>query len=165
MEAGTQQRSDGQAGEQVTQQVQEMAGEVADQAREKAQDAGLQVQHRIRTEVDQRTTQAGERVGSTAEDLRAVGEELRNQGKESPAKIAEQAADRVEKASTYLRDADADRLLHDAEDLGRRQPWALLGAATLAGFAAARVLKASSSRRYSTRQLPSGQTNGTGATG
>src|SRR4051812_7723692 len=107
MEAGTQERSDGQPGGQTK----EMATEIAEQAKqgvaqatEKAEGMASQVQVRIRSEVDTRTTDAGERVGSTAEDLRTVGQELRNQDKETPAKLAEQAADRVERAGSYLRE-------------------------------------------------------------
>lgn len=57
-------------------------------------------------------------------------------------------ADRAEQASSYLQNADADSLLHDVEDLGRRKPWAIaLGGAAI-GFAASRFLKASSTERY-----------------
>ena len=48
----------------------------------------------------------------------------------------------------YLKDADADRILHDVEDLGRRQPWAVIAGGLAVGFMASRFLKASSSERY-----------------
>jgi hypothetical protein len=130
----------GQGKEQVKQQ--------ADQAKQQAQQAGSQAKQRLREQVDQRSTQVGERVGSTAQDVRSVADELRNQGKDQPAKLAEQAADRVERVGGYLKDSDADRILSDVEDFGRSKPWAIALGGFALGFAASRFLKASSSRRY-----------------
>jgi len=67
----------------------------------------------------------------------------------------------------YGSDSDADRILSDAEDFGRRQPWVVLAGAAAVGLAAARFLKASSRERYrsqhDTRQLGSGPTAGADA--
>jgi hypothetical protein len=139
-------------GQQVADQAREKAGEAAEQAKQTAHNAASQAQDRIREQVDQRSTEAGERVNSTAQDIRSVSEELRNQGKDAPAKIADQTADRIERAGSYLRDSDADRILNDVEDFGRSRPWAVLAGAVVVGAAAARFLKASSRSRYSERQ-------------
>ncbi len=152
MEASQQQHQESGQAQQVADQAREKVGEAADQAKEKAHSLAGQTQDRIREQVDERSTQAGERVGSTAEDVRAVGSELRNQGKEGPAKIAEQTADRIDRAGSYLRDSDADRILNDVEDFGRSRPWAVLAGAVVVGFAVARFLKASSRERYSSHQ-------------
>lgn len=56
----------------------------------------------------------------------------------------------------YLTEADADRMLRDAEDFGRRQPMAVLGIGLAVGFVASRFLKASSQRRYQGRSEPVG---------
>jgi len=138
--------------QQVADQAREKAGEAAEQAKQTAHNAASQAQDRIREQVDQRSAEAGERVNSTAQDIRLVSEELRNQGKDAPAKIADQAADRIERAGSYLRDSDADRILNDVEDFGRSRPWAVLAGAVVVGAAAARFLKASSRSRYSERQ-------------
>ena len=142
----------GQA-QEVADQAREKVGEATEQAKETAQNVASQAQDRVREQVDQRSTEVGERVGSTALDIRSVGKELRNQGKEGPAKVADQAADRIERAGSYLRDSDSDRILNDIEDFGRQRPWAVLVGAVVVGVAAARFLKASSQRRYSGRQL------------
>jgi hypothetical protein len=173
MEASQQQDQETTQAQQVADQAREKVGEAAGQARETAQSLAGQAQDRIREQVDQRSTDVGERVGSTAEDVRAVGEELRNQGKDGAARIATQAAERIESAGSYLRDSDANRILDDVEGFGRSRPWAVLATATVAGLAAARFLKASSRSRYSSRQsgvttggsLPSGQLSESGATG
>lgn len=157
MEARIQQGGQGtaeQAKEKVgeaTGQAQEKVSEAADQAGERVRDLGGQARERARSQIDQRSTEAGERVRGTADDLRSVGTELRNQGKEGSANVADQAADRIERAGAYLRDSDSDTLLRDAEDFGRRRPWAVLAGGLVAGIAAARFLKASSRDRYSSR--------------
>jgi hypothetical protein len=120
----------------------------AQQAKEKAQEVGQQAQSTVRDQVDQRSTQVGEQVTGTAESLRTVGEQLRSEGKETPARLADQAAERSERLGGYLQDADADTLLRDVEDFGRRQPWAVALGGLALGLVAARFLKASSSERY-----------------
>jgi hypothetical protein len=122
--------------------VRERAGEGAGGAMETART-------RAREQVDQRSTQAGERALGTAGDMRSVSEELRKQGKDGPARLAERGADQVERAGSYLRDADADALLNDVERFGRERPWALAAAGLAIGIALGRALKASSRRRYS----------------
>ncbi len=102
----------------------------------------------LKDQIDTRSTQVGERIGGTAKDLRSVGRELRGQGNDGPAKLVDQAADRVEDVGAYLREAGPDTILTDAEDFARRQPWAVLVGSLALGFAGARFLKSSSSERY-----------------
>jgi hypothetical protein len=67
-------------------------------------------------------------------------------GADSPvARIAESAADNLQRFSDSLRDRDLDGLLRDAESFARRQPALFIGAAALVGFLAVRFLKASDS--------------------
>lgn len=139
-------------------QVREKAQEVAGQAQEKAQEAAGQARGMVQEQVDQRSTQAGERVSTSAQDLRSVGEELRKQGKDTPARYAEKGADQAERLGSYLKEADADTILSDIEDFGRRQPLAVLAGGLVVGIAAARFLKASSRGRYRSRVGSLGQT-------
>ena len=127
-----------------------------DQAKDKAQQAAGQAKGALRSQVDQRSTEAGERVGSLVSDVRSVSEQLREQGKDQPAKLADQAADRAERVSSYLTENDADRILGDVEDFGRRQPWVVIAGGVALGVVASRFLKASSSRRYEQRWESSG---------
>jgi hypothetical protein len=127
------------------------AEELASQAQDRAQEVAGQAKGRMRDQVDQRSTEAGERVSSTAQDVRSVGEELRKQGKDQPARLADQAADRAERLGGYLKESDADRILRDIEDFGRRQPWAIVAGGLALGFVGSRFLKASSQKRYETR--------------
>ncbi len=127
--------------------TQEQAQEAAAQAKDKAGEAAQQAKGRARDQVDQRSTQAGEQVSAQAADVRAVADSLRDQGKDGPAKLAEQAADRAETLGSYLQDADADRILGDLEDLGRKQPLAVIAGGLVLGFAASRFIKATSQQR------------------
>lgn len=148
----------------ATAQAKDKAEEVASQAQEKAREATGQAKDRMRSQIDQRSTQAGEQVNTHAQDLRSVGESLREQGKEQPAKLADQAADRLERAGGWLSESDADRILGDVEDFARKNPWAVMAGGLALGFAASRMLKASSTDRYNNgnggtsapRTLPAG---------
>jgi hypothetical protein len=124
------------------------AKEAAAQAQDKAREAAGHARGRVRDQVDERSTQLGEQVGSGASDARSVAEQLRNQGKQTPARYVEQAADRAERLGGYLRESDGDQLLNDVEDFARRNPWAVALGGLALGFAASRLLKASSSDRY-----------------
>lgn len=132
----------------ATDQAREKAQEVGTQAKEKAQEAGAQARSRVRDEVDRRSTQAGEQAGSTAQALREASGRLRQDGNEPVARGLEQVADRVERAGGWLRDADGDTILRDVEDFGRRNSLVVMAGGLAVGFAASRLLKASSRRRY-----------------
>jgi hypothetical protein len=146
-------------------QAADKAQEVAGQAREQAQQAAGQAKDQIRSQVDQRSTQAAEQVSQQAEDLRTVAQQLREQGKDGPAKVADQAADRIERVGSYLREADADRILGDVEDFARQKPMAVLAGGLALGFAASRFLKASQGERYRGGSGRSTSGAGTGAGG
>jgi hypothetical protein len=129
-------------------QAQGKAQEVADKAQRQVGEVTGRAREQVRDQVNRRSSDAGERVQSTAADVRSVAEELRRQGKDAPAKYAEQAAEKAERLGGYLHEADGDRILRDVEDLGRRNPWAVVAGGMALGFMASRLLKASSSERY-----------------
>jgi ElaB/YqjD/DUF883 family membrane-anchored ribosome-binding protein len=126
----------------------------AEQAKEKAQQAAGQARGRVREQIDQRSTEAGQRVGDAAKDVRSIGEQLRQQGKDQPARMVDQVADRAESLGDYLQRADGEVILRDVEDFGRRRPWAVIAGGIAVGFAASRLLKASSTRRASEPPAP-----------
>jgi uncharacterized membrane protein YdfJ with MMPL/SSD domain len=134
----------GSAADNAKEQVQEKAGA----AQEKLKGGAKQAQVRVREQVDQRSTQAGEQVSATAQALRTTSQQLRDQGQDTPAQAAESVAHHAERLGGYLSDSSADRILADVEDFGRRQPMAVVGFGLVAGFLASRFLKASSRERY-----------------
>jgi hypothetical protein len=124
----------------VVERAKEAGGEVAQEARRRAAE-----------ELDRRTTQAGERMAGTAADLREVANELRHKGKDGPARLADQAATRIERVGAYLRDADMERLAGDLARAGRRRPAALVLGTAAVGIIAGRLLKASGPTRSGAR--------------
>jgi hypothetical protein len=126
-------------------------GSTTEHVKEQAQQAAGQAKSTLRSQLDQRSTDAGRKVGGLASDVRSVGDQLREQGKDQPAKLADQAADRAERLGSYLSESDADRILGDVEDFGRRQPWVVIAGGVALGLVASRFLKASSARRYEQR--------------
>jgi hypothetical protein len=142
MTAATQ--SAGEPESSAVEQVKDQAHEVA----QRAQDVAGEAQIKVRQQIDERTTQVGEQVAASAQALRAGAEELLKQGNQSAADAAQRAARQAERLGSYLQDADANRILADIEDVARRNPWAVAIGGLAVGVAAARFLKASSSRRY-----------------
>src|SRR5215210_8678975 len=130
------------------------------QAQEKAKEVAGEAKGRLRDQVDQRSTQAGQQLSSAADDVRSVAEQFRTQGKETPARYAEQAAEKAQKVGQRLQDASGDELLRDVEDFARKNPWAVAAGGLVLGLAASRMLKASSSERYRSTTVSSGY-NGT----
>lgn len=129
--------------------------EAGDQAKEKVSEAAESAKHAarggLRGQIGRRSGQAGQQLTATAADVRAVGDQLRERGNDGAARLADQAADRSERLASYLSDSDPDRILADVEDFARRQPWAVALGGLAVGFAASRMLKASSTRRSSAR--------------
>jgi hypothetical protein len=114
---------------------------------DEAKEAGAQVVSdagsRAREELDRRSTQAGDRVGSAAGDVRDIAQGLRDKGRDGPARLADDAAERIERFAAYLREADTDRIIGDVRSLSRRQPAAVVAGAAVIGIVAGRLLKAS----------------------
>lgn len=129
--------------------------DVVDSARERAQEQATHTVDKgagaLRTQVNTRSTQAGEHAQSIAETLRHTATQLRQTGDEQKVRyagIADQNADRLERVGGYLTESDAEELLSRVEELARRQPWLVVGTGLVLGIATARFLKASSTDRY-----------------
>lgn len=134
--------------ESAVDQARAKASEAGAQAKEKAQETKTQARDRVRSEVDRRSTEAGEQAGSAAHALRRASDQLRQDGNEPIARGMQQVAERVERTGSWLREADGDRILREAEDFGRRNPLAVVAGGIALGFVASRLLKASSRNRY-----------------
>lgn len=149
-ETQTAQRPSSKSTDAAMDKAKEQTQEVTEQARKQVQRASSQAKSRVRGELDNRSAQAGGQIKVTAGDLRSVGEDLRGRGKDGPAKLADRVADKTEQLGNYLEQSDADKILSDVEDFARQRPWLVVAGGVAIGLAASRLLKASSSRRYST---------------
>jgi ElaB/YqjD/DUF883 family membrane-anchored ribosome-binding protein len=117
-------------------------------AQEKAADLREKGTARVRDQLDQRSTQAGSEMRSLAGALRRSGQELSSEGNSNTSQLTTQAADRIERAGSYLEQKRGDELMRDIETFARRRPWMVVGIGLLAGVVAARFVKASSEQRY-----------------
>ena len=132
-------------------EVAERAQQAQEAAQEQVQEKAEQARGKLRDQVDTRSTEIGQQVSGTSEAIREAANQLRQKGQDGPARATEQAAQRMEEAGRWLEESDADRILSDAEDFARRQPWAVLAGGVVLGFAASRFLKSSSQQRYGSR--------------
>ena len=98
-----------------------------------AKAAAAQAKERAAAQVDERTTQVGQQVGEQAQALDGVAGALREQGKDGPAKIAEQASQRVQGAGAYLEQADGQELLAKAQHVAQDNPAAAAAVGAAAG--------------------------------
>src|SRR3954468_18842728 len=133
--------------------------DVVDSARERTQEQGTHAVEKgrgaLRTQVDRRSTEAGEQARSIAETLRQTAAQLRQTSDEQKVRyagIVDQGADRLERVGGYLAESDAEELLSKVEEVARRQPWLVVGTGLILGIATARFLKASSTERFYRQQ-------------
>lgn len=129
-------------------QFEDGGNSVAEQARGLKEEAKDRASSTAKEQMDTRSTQAGEQMQKVAETMRQSSNQLREQAGETPAKVNDAVAEKVEQLSTYLTNANADTMLSDLENVARRRPWLVAGAATVLGFALSRFLKASGRARY-----------------
>jgi ElaB/YqjD/DUF883 family membrane-anchored ribosome-binding protein len=130
--------------QQAAAPAKEKARAVAGEAKGHAQAAAEQAKAQAAAQVDEKSTQVGQQIGSQGEALQGVAGELRKQGKDGPAKVAEQAAEKVKGVGDYLEQADGEKLVQAAQDAARENPAAAAAVGAAAGFVAGRVIKASS---------------------
>lgn len=133
--------STGEQSQSAAAQAKERVQDVAEQAKGQSRD-------QLRSQLAHRSTQVGDQTASAARAVRRASAQLREEGNDRAAGIIDGVADRGERLGRYLRDSDADQLLRDVEELGRRQPWLMVGGSAVLGFLASRFMKASSHGRY-----------------
>jgi hypothetical protein len=121
----------------------EAVAAVADEARDAGRQAAYDARTAAREQLDKRSSAAGERVGEAAGDARGVADHLRSTGREGPARLADEAAERMDRFAAYLRESDTDRILDDIRRVGRTQPAVLVAGAAVVGVVVGRLVKAS----------------------
>lgn len=132
----------------AAEQAQEAATQVKEQAQEKAGEVKARASDRVRGQLDTRSTEMADQITPFSQALHKAGDHLASQGNESGGRAAHRAGDQLEQLTGYLRSSGSDRFLGDVEGFARRRPWAAGGIGVVAGFMAARFLKASSESRY-----------------
>lgn len=130
----------GEVKEQAKQQGQQLASQARQQAGELATRGGEQV----KSQLSNQKHEAAQRLTPIQTALRETAQQLRKQGQGPVAEYADDASDRVERVSGYLRDTDVDEMVNEARGFARRRPAIFLGGALTLGFLGARFLKSSS---------------------
>jgi ElaB/YqjD/DUF883 family membrane-anchored ribosome-binding protein len=128
--------------------VGEMVGNVQDTVQEKAGQARGAVSRALSERVDAASSQASSQLRDVSGAFRQTGEQLRSEGREQPANVVEAVSDRTDQLARYLSESSSSQILDDLERLGRTRPWVAIAGGLTVGFAAARLLKASSQRRF-----------------
>lgn len=124
------------------------AAELASQAKDQLAEAT----DKVKSMADDQKELLAQQFGGVADAIQKVASEL--EGTQAPAATyARMIADNASMLSDKLQNADVDELLGIAQDFGRKQPAAFMGAAALLGFAASRFLLASA-KRQETRVTP-----------
>jgi hypothetical protein len=117
------------------------AGEVVERGKEKL----AEVADRTKSFAAEQKDLLADQVGGVVDAIKRTADDLESSNGAS-AGYARAIADNAQKLGSMIRDKDVDQLMHMAQDFGRRQPVAFMGAAALLGFAASRFLRASASR-------------------
>ena len=113
---------------------------VVDQAKEVASQVTSEAKELITTGVMRRQQQSAMELTSLANALREKGEEMEHS---LLAPVVSKAADQMERASDYLKDATFKDTVRATERLARREPLLFLGGAFTLGLVCARFLRSS----------------------
>lgn len=120
-------------------QVEELTGEAKRQV--------SQVAERARTFASQQKDYAAGQMDGIAMALSRVADDMSTGDQAMVGNYARQIADGMQRFSSNIRTKSVDELIGMAQDFGRRQPVAFIGAAALAGLIASRFIMASARRR------------------
>lgn len=112
-------------------------------ARQQAGAVWQETREGVRSAVKEQQQAAAAGVGDFAGALRHAARELDGQEKASTARLADRAADGLERLSASLRSKDLDTMVGDVENFARREPALFLASAVAIGFLAVRFLKSS----------------------
>jgi len=121
----------------------ETVGQVADQAQQKLMQVAESAQDTAKSHLGGQLEQVSEALGSVADAMTSVSQQLREKDQTQLASLTDQAAQRVDHLSGYVKGRDVDQLIGDVESFARRQPMVFVGGAFVLGLMAARFLKSS----------------------
>jgi hypothetical protein len=105
--------------------------ELADRARDLAED---------------QKSQGAERLGGVARAVHSAASEIERDLPQAAGYIHE-AADRLQRASSAVRNQSVEEIITAIDDFARRQPVAFFGGSVLAGFVLSRFLKSTADAR------------------
>lgn len=137
----------------LVEEAKSAAGKVVDEAKDQVESLTDRAKEELAAATEKAKSLASDQKDVLAAQVDGVAEAIGRaasdleQSNGPSAQYARMIADNAEKLSSAIRDNDVDQLLGMAQDFGRRQPVAFMGAAALLGFAASRFVMASAKRR------------------
>jgi len=140
----------------ATDQAKDTAGQVVDQAKETAGQVAEQAKQQATSQLESQKERAVDTLVTVGQALRQTGQHLHEQEQTAVGGYIEQAAERVETLTNYLRTRDVPALLAETQDLARQRPGLFLSGAVVLGFVGARFLKSSGQRAMTQRRASSG---------
>lgn len=129
-------------------QAKDSSETLLDQAKHAAQKMIGQTKDQLGTELKSQKDDASSKLGGVAAALRETGKTL-GAGDDKDSALpgyANQAADQVERLSSYVRSRTIGDLIGDVEGFARREPAIFLGGSFALGLLAARFLKSTGHR-------------------
>jgi hypothetical protein len=138
----------------ATEQAKHDLDAVKERAAEGVRDLGHQASEKVGEVTDKAKSFAGEQkdmaagqINGVAAAITKVADELEGSDQATIARYARDLASGLTNFGNTVQDRNVDDLMGMAQDFGRKQPVAFLGAAALAGFVASRFALASAQRR------------------
>ena len=120
--------------------------ETKDKIAAKTKEVAAQAKETGEQYVQQGKERAADRLGGVSQTIRQTADRFEQAQDPNIAHYTRVVAEKLEGAANYLRQHDLQQLKHDGEDLVRQHPAVFFGGMFIAGFAAARFLKASADR-------------------
>jgi len=105
--------------------------------------ATSQAKDKVAEFADEGKTAAADKVAGYSDRLREAARSAEQDEDSNIAHFADRAADRLEQAADYVRDADFNRLREDATQVARRHPALFMGGMLVAGVVLGNLAKAS----------------------
>jgi hypothetical protein len=149
---------DGSPGEAqgVADQAKDTAGQVVDQAKDTAGQVADQAKEQATSQLESQKERTVGALVTVAQAIRQTSQHLHEQDQGAFGGYVDQAAERIETLTDYLKTRDVPALLADTQDLARRQPGLFLTGAVALGFIGARFLKSSGRRAMTQRGASAG---------
>jgi len=155
----------GATAQDVIAKAKDTTGQVADQAKETAGQVAAQAKQQATSQLESQKERTVDMLDTVAQALRQTCQHLTEGEQTAAGEYIEQAAERVEKLTNYLRTRDVPSLLAETQHFARRNPGLFLGGAVALGFIGARFLKSSGERAMVQRYPSSGHSPNFGYTG
>lgn len=126
--------------------VRQRISEDVQSVKQAAQDQVSSVKEKAKDVVDDQKNVIAKQLSGIAAAVKKVGNELQSGDQREFGRIARNVGSSMQRFADDIQDRNLNEVVGMAEDFGRKQPFAFLGMAAIAGLAASRFLTASASR-------------------